>query len=210
MTLMEIRRQSNIIISSLANGNAIDMPLALRFINRGYRTMNNLALFNTTALSASTTNGTRTVSLPADFIASLEVRFSLSPVSRVPYSMINTYNTTAGVPLRYAIMGSSFYFDPIPNATGSTLTGFYVADTTDLTTATSTPSGLPANFHDYLIDFVVNEGLNMFGKPEAALVYKSRFDSGLKLLINHFEKDRAKEDIKAYRAEIIQPPRIQQ
>lgn len=202
MQLIEIRRQANILIDSLSGGGTIAQPVLERFINRGYRLLNNIALFNLTALSLSTTNGTRTVALPADFLALRDVYYSNKRVTYVPYDMLNLENTTAGTPKRYSIRGSTLYFDPIPDTTGSTITGWYYATVTDLSGPTDEPTTFPSQYHDYLIDYAVYEGLLLLNKPEAAGVYKKRFDEGAEMLAAYFDRDRSREHIKTIRASL--------
>jgi len=203
MTLAEMRRQANIIIDALTQGQmTIPVPILTRYINRGYRLMNNLAIFNLKSLSLSTTSGTRTVAAPADFMYSRDVLYNGKRVTPVPYEWLDLVTVTTGAPTKYSIRNETFYFDPIPSTTGSTVTGWYYATVTALSAAADEPATtLPPEYHDYLIDYAVYEGLLSLGRSEAAKIYKERFDEGTQLVSAAFRKDSAREDIALFRAQ---------
>lgn len=201
MTLAEMRRQANIIIEALTGGQTLAVPILNRYINRGYRMMNDAAVFNQSALALSTTNGTRTVSLPNDFMYTRDVLYNGKRVTPVPYEWLDLVTTTPGAPKRYSIRNSTLYFDPIPSTTGATITGWYYAQVTDLSAAADEPAiTLPSRYHDFLIDYVVAEGLMSLGKPEAAQSYMQRYNTGVGAVSAAFRKDQAREDIAIFRA----------
>lgn len=201
MTLAEIRRQSNIIIEALTSGQTLPGPVLNRYINRGYRMMNDAAVFNLAPLALSTVSGTRTVAVPADFMYTRDVLYNGKVVTPVPYEWLDLVTTTPGIPVRYDVRNGNFYLDPIPSTTGATITGWYYATVADLSAAGDEPvTTLPARYHDYLIDYAVAEGLMATGRAEAAQVYMQRYNTGVKAASAAFRKDQTRSDISIFRA----------
>lgn len=203
MTVAEIRRQANIVVSELSDGYTVSVPMQTRQLNHGYRILNNVALFSQGNISIATTNGTQSYSLPADYLYVRDIYYQGLPVTWVPLDYLNRHSTaTTGIPKIYAIHEGTIYFDPIPSTTGSTVTGRYYSLPSDLALATDSPS-FNATFHDYLVDYLIYEGLLLAKKPEAAQVYKSRFDEGVQQLTAFYERDRSREAVALLRAQAV-------
>jgi len=203
MNLAEIKRLANITIAELSDGYTVPSPIQTRHINHGYRILNNVSLFSQASLSITTTNGTQSYSLPADYLYIRDVYWKGLPLTWVPLKYLNRHSSaTISTPINYSISEGTIYFDPIPNDTGSFISGRYYSAPSNLTAATDSPT-FPEAFHDYLVDYAIYEGLLLAKKGEAAQVYKSRFDDGVTQLTAFYEKDRSRDSVALLRAQAV-------
>lgn len=179
-----------------------DFPAAtvLSWLNIAIERAGMEALYYEKPVSLSTVSGTRTVALPADFIVMKDLDFTnttTTEVAPVRFPIIQLDYVTTGRPEFYSIRNSTLYFDPIPNVTASSLSGFYIAKETALASGSDTPA-MPAEFHAYMVHYAVYLSLLSDGQTQQALPHLEEYNEGVRRLANRFWDDRIRRNFNMF------------
>ncbi len=140
-----------------------------------------------TSTTITTTPGTETISVPADFVmmkALVPTGVNSTPLAQKDLTTLynDSPSTAQGIPASYAPFGSQLRLRPIPN-TAQVLTMFYYAKADPLSD-TNTSNIILANYPDLLLYGALIELMPHMEDDERIQVWKGLFDEGMKDIVN--------------------------
>lgn len=201
MTLTEMQTEFYELIQETSSDTDFPAATVTKWLNHAVERAGMEALYYEKAVSLATTNGTRTVALPSDFIVMKDLSYTASSitieVAPVRYPILQLDYTTVGRPEFYSIRNSTLYFDPIPSTTATTLTGFYIAKETALASGSDTLA-MPGEFHGYMVHYAVYLSLLSDGQTEQALPHLQEYNEGVRRLTNRFWDDRVRRNFNMF------------
>jgi len=189
------------LIQETSTDTSFDAANVAAWLNRALERAGMEALYYEKPVSLATVSGTRTVSLPADFIVMKDLLYTASSttteVAPVKYPIIQQDYTTTGRPEFYSIRDSKLHFDPIPDTSATTLTGYYIAREATLSGASDTPV-MPEEFHGYLVHYAVYLSLLSDGQIEQAKPHLEEYNEGVRRLANRFWDERVRRNFNMF------------
>lgn len=204
-TLSQLRTMAWDAVGELSTDSAFTSTQLTQWINVGLQKLSIESLYyEKTISSLSVSAGTRTVTLPSDFIVTRHVLYTpsggatreLAPVS---YGMIRWEVTTQGNPQIYTIAVGSLVLDPPPNATSSSLlSGFYIAREPSLSGDSDEPM-LPDEFRPYLAHYAAYEMMMVDNQPNQAQNHLQQFLEGQRSLTARFWDERIRRNMSMFR-----------
>lgn len=202
MTLSDMRTHFWELIQESSSDTAFPSATVNRWLNLALERASMEALYYEKAYALSTTSGTREVNVPSDFIVSKELHYETGGTRKelcpVKYPVIAVDYTTTGTPEFYSIRAGQIVLDPVPNVTGSTLKGYYVAKETALSGDSDSPQ-LPAQYQGYLIHYAVYLSLLSDGQTQLAQPHLLLWQEGIRQLTNEFWDDRVRRNMNMFR-----------
>jgi hypothetical protein len=190
------------LIQESSSDTAFPTATVNAWLNIALERMGMETLYYEKSLSLSTISGTRSVALPADFIVTKDVYFTdtsgtVQELAPVRYPMIQQDYTQIGSPEFYAIRNATLYFDPIPNRTASSITGFYIATEVALANDGDTPA-MPGEFHSYIVHCAVYLSLLSDGQNQLAMPHLQEYLDGTRRLAYRFYDDRVRRNFNMF------------
>ncbi len=136
-------------------------------------------------VTANTTSGDKTVSLPSDFLAMRGIHLQTTPITTVEYLsnpsfFSNARATESGVPTKYTVLASEFQFAPIPDGT-YTLNMLYYAAPPYLSSSVSSNVFL-ANCPDLLLYAALGEAEPYLMNDARLQTWSAMYDRGVSSL----------------------------
>ena len=161
-------------------------------LSRDLRIRQTLKLVTTT-----TTGGTATVELPADFVAMKDIHISSSdPIQTVNFQSTsnffrNTRATASGIPTFYTLLGSEFQFAPIPDGTYTVQMLYFFKP--DYLSSTVSSNLWLANTPDLLLYAALGEAEPFLMNDERIATWAALYDRG----VNSLTKSDAESEFPA-------------
>lgn len=136
-------------------------------------------------VTASTTAGDSTVSLPSDFLSMRGIHLSTNPVRTIEYLsnpsfFANARATESGVPTKYTVLASEFQFAPIPDS-AYTLNMLYYAAPPYLSSSVSSNVFL-VNCPDLLLYAALGEAEPYLMNDARLQTWSAMYDRGVSSL----------------------------
>jgi hypothetical protein len=133
-------------------------------------------------VTAPTTGGDPTVSLPADFLQIRDIHVTGNPVYTLEYMSPSTFYRNArtvesGIPVNYTVLASEFIFAPQPDATYSLKMLYYAKP--DYLSDANTSNLFLANFADALLYSALAEAEPYLMNDARIAVWASLYDRSI-------------------------------